>query len=317
MIVEKGQLGRILSGRRTQTRRPVDARDPYYRVRDGRRGQSRSLVKPYEPKVGDRILMERPDTGGSDRMAVASVYVVVTAIRQQIHREITRAEIAVSGYETVAGYKAAWVREHDRDWVRRERPKQVIRAAADGLGIVLAEHLVRFYLGRYKGDTDYVVEVITEGHKTGRLTGATPRPVDAPRVSPTLTAAQLAARFDSRHADGLVWVIEHEVATLEPHRLLAARPGSSQTDYVSSPAQAMGGDSDPGEAVDPETVAKLGQQAALRRQQGVTADWLALRTALEGKIGALEAQHDLTPKDVKYLKRLRYQLEGGDRRFAA
>lgn len=319
MIVERGHVGLIVSGRRTQTRKLVDQREPGYRVRTGRRGLSHSLQKPWVPKVGVRLPIQ---TAGEK----AELYVVVTGVRTEPAGATTREDAQACGHGTLTAWKAAWVREHAKEWVARERDRQALRAAAADVGIDLGEAYVRRLVAEHgsyaaevfrKVEREQAVASLHAMNAAGGRPDATVRDPEAPPILPTLTAAQLAARFDTHHADQPVWVIDHAVATDEPYNLLAARPGSAGEDYVRSPTAAMGGDLDPGEAVDGETIERLGQQAQLRQQQGVVADWLALRRTLEQQIRALETAHDLTPKQVQQLQRFRRQLEGGDKRFLA
>jgi hypothetical protein len=310
VIVERGHVGLIRSGRRTQTRKLVDGREPGYRVRRGRRGQSHSLSKPWVPKVGDRLPIQ---TVGEH----AELYVVVTSVHTEPAGAITRETAQACGYMTVVGWKAAWVREHGKEWVARERERQIVRATAADCGLDLSERALRRFMWEAEGDGTVAAVRVEMAHAGDELdpADAKTRTPDAAPVLATVTAAQLAARFDDHHADQLVWVIDHAVATDEPYNLLAARPGSAQVDYVSSPAQAMGGDLDPGEAVDREALEKLNERDAERRDLEAKQRWLALRVQLEKGIRELEALGELTPSQQKHLARLRHQLAGGDKRF--
>lgn len=315
MILDSTQVGEIFRGRRTQTRRPVDSSESGYRVRTGRRGQSRSLHAPYQPRVGERFPVKtRPD-------AEPSCTLTVVAFDQQRHGDITADEIRRSGYSTVTSYKEAWVRQYDAGWIRAATAQIGVVVAVSGLGLNITPRSAARLAAVSETAADdlrtYYRRDMREALSRERGIRVTERDPDAESVTPFLTPAMFVARFDRHHADKLVWVLHHKIATETPANLLAARPGSAQTDYVHSPAQAMGGDLDPGEAVDRATIARLGEQAELRQKQGVTADWLELRRDVEKRIRDLEASHDLAPKDVKLLNRLRYQLEKGDDRFAA
>jgi len=314
VIFDSEQIGEILRGRRTQTRRPVDSSDPDYRVRAGRRGQSRSLKVPYRPRVGERIPVKtRPG-------AEPSCHLTVVAFDQQRHGDITRDDIRASGYRTAAAYKKAWVRQYDRAWCATAQQRVEVIAAAARIGVDItprhAHKLLQF-------DDDAAITLLLGYPADMRaallrdLRGASERDADAARVLSTLTPAMYVARFDKHWADKPVWVLQHEIARESAANLLAARPGSVQADYVSSPARAMGGSMDPGEAVDRDTIARLGEQAALRRSQGVVASWLKMRRTLMGQIHDLETSHELTERQRKRLARLRFQVESGDEAFAA
>jgi hypothetical protein len=96
------------------------------------------------------------------------------------------------------------------------------------------------------------------------------------------------ARFIAKHADRLVWVIRFELDRSHESHLLAAVPareGTEDGDYVSSPAQAMGGDADPGEAIDAriaEVYTREGIQgwAAREAQRQADRDRMALAERL-------------------------------------
>jgi hypothetical protein len=311
VIFESEQVGEILKGRRTRTHRPVDASDPAYRVRVGRRGQSRSLSVPYQPKVGERIPVKtRPD-------ASPSCHLTVVGFEQRRHGDLTVDDMRAAGYRTAAAYKKAWVRQHDRSWCGTAQVRVEVVAAAAHIDVDITprhahqllqlddEAAVTLLLGY---PADMRAALLRE------LRGAAERDDDAQRVLPTLTPAMYVARFDKHWADKLIWVLWHELAKESAANLLAARPGSAHADYVSSSAQAM---ADEGEAVDRATIARLGEQAALRRKQGVVGDWLRMRRTLVEQINDLETSHELTEKQRKRLDRLRFQLESGDELFAA
>lgn len=297
MIVERGHIGLIRSGRRTQTRRLVDSREPGYRVRTGRRGQSHSLVKPWVPKVGDRVPIQ---VVGEK----AELYVVVMTVRTERAGATTRDDAIACGYQTLTAWKAAWVREYGKDWVARERRRQQVRALIFDEGYQqAAERHVRV-LADVADQLREVQWLADEGLLT-------PRPDDGPPVLATLSAVQLAARFDSRHADQLVWVIDHVVATDEKPRLLAARPGSAQADYVSAPAQAATGEP---EAVDEKTLGEFVKANAEKPMITRREFYMERRAEIAKQIRALEAA-DLGRDVRSTLRALRRQLETLDRKM--
>lgn len=327
MIVERGHVGLIRSGRRTQSRVLVDGREPgYRRRRHGARGQSHQLVTPWRPRVGDRIPIQLRRTDGDGRVRIdTELYVVAVDVRGPLPAgATTRGDAIACGYGTLTAWKAAWVREHGKQWVTRERDRQALRAAAAEVGLDLGEAYVRRLVAEHgcraaevfrKVEHEQAVAVLDALHAAGARPDATRRDPEAPPVLPTLTAAQLAARFDAHHAGQHVWVIDHEVAVEDAPLLLEARPGMSEDGYVHSPAAAMSGSLDPGEAVDPDTLGKLNERDAERRDLEAKQRWLALRAQWERDIRELEALGDLTPEQRKQLDRLRYQLKGADRRF--
>lgn len=317
MIVERGHVGLIRSGRRTQTRLLVDGREPGYRRRNGKRGQSHQLVRPRRPRVGDRIPIQRREVDGDGRVTVTTeLHVVAVNVRGPLPAGSTTVGDALAcGYQTLTGWKAAWVRDHGQQWVARERVRQQVRHAAASVGYTVQEGTIREYLAVVAGDPAAAAEALRFDLDAGKVPDAEPRADDAPDVLATLTVAQLVARFEARHAAQPIWVVDHVISSDEQPRLLAARPGSTGGDYVTSPAAAMSGVLDPGEAVDPESLAKLNERDVERRDLEAKQRWLALRAQWEKGIRELEALGELTPEQRKQLDRLRHQLKGGDRRF--
>lgn len=200
MILDSTIAWKILAGAATQVRRVVDNREPGYRERQGRRGQSRQRVAPFKPHEGTIVTIQKPARkDGCDTVETVG-RATITAYRTQRHGDISFVDVRVSGFKTTAAYKASWVRLHDRAW-----------------------------LGRQDDQSD----------------------------------AALVARFDSHHADTLVYVLEVEPVKEARGRFLAADPGAMETDYVESSARAMPGEL---EAVEPEVQQRFSEEAYRRDQ---------------------------------------------------
>lgn len=253
MIVERGHVGHIRAGRRTRSVVPVDQTTPGYRERKpriGGRGQSRQLVRPRDPRIGGRILIRQREFV-EDREHV--IEVVVRDRWQALAGDVSDEDATAMAYRTLTSWQAWWVREQAPTWVAREEVRQRIRAACARAGVTLDERAVHSLASDHGADgadaleiaypRDIARAVLHDGLGVRRL-------ASDPPVSQTLTIAQLAGRFNGYHDNDPVWVIDHEVAIDDRPKLLADRPGSTLEDYVHSPAAAMSGSRDPGEAVD-------------------------------------------------------------------
>jgi hypothetical protein len=200
VIFTAEEIRAMLSGAKTQTRRPRRDFDPYVR----RQGGQSAVIRPFRPVRGDTFPAQRRkapdelDRREQDQRWLARVEgrrvkgrrvarrfvwptvtvgrLVVVDVRQQLAGDITYEDARAEGYPTVDDWKAMWLAFHDLAWV-----------AAN---------------------------------------------VDADAMK----LAGLAARFAERHAFRPVWAITFELDRVEPVRYLAAR---SQEGYVHSAARAL------------------------------------------------------------------------------
>jgi len=158
------------------------------------------------------------------------------------------------------------------------------------------------------------VEAYAAGHRTtmahhdawvrardARWLATRPRPDD-----PDL----IAARFDRVWADRIVWLIDlgvdRDAPTLVAKRAEVAYTSQQKLAWLEEP-----------EAVAPAVVDELNARRPDLPVQEKSADWLARRARIEAQIETFLAGHDLTAADVKFIRKLRHQLDLGDRRFAA
>lgn len=108
----------------------------------------------------------------------------------------------------------------------------------------------------------------------------------------------LLARFDERHADAIVWVIEFVCDREEQPRLLAAR---SQMGYTASPALALAGEP---EAVSRADQAVITAQAQARDQELRGDEFVRARRKLERELEKLELFNDARVHDrVRLIRR--------------
>ncbi len=120
----------------------------------------------------------------------------------------------------------------------------------------------------------------------------------------------IAARFQRHWADRDVWLIALDTDCEAPN-LIAKQ---SELAYTSQQRRAWFGEP---EAVAPADVSELTARARRDEGQSKTASWLEKRERIEQEIASFEAEHDLTPSEVKAIRMIRHGLERGDRRFAA
>jgi len=132
-------------------------------------------------------------------------------------------------------------------------------------------------------------------------------------VGTVVTHAGFYNHFDAAHHTLRVHTAPPVRVVCGLGRLLTRSRG--QFDLLPAGQRERWRDLDPGEAVDRETLAKLNERDAARRELEATQRWVALRAQWEQGIRELEALAELTPDQQKHLDRLRHQLAGGDKRF--
>jgi len=292
MIVERGHVGLIISGRRKRGVVRVDQTTPGYRERKpriGGGGQSRQLVRPRNPRVGDRIAIRQRGSG-------QTVEVVVTDRRQALAAEVTAEDATAMGYRTLASWQAWWVREQAPMWCAREEARQLARWAAGEVGVEIDERLAHALAAECgQGVADAMLCCYTDDLARALIEeGATARAEDDPPVSQTVTVAQMAERFAGFHANDPVWIIDHVLAVDSRPLLLADQPGPQQADYVRSPAAAMSGSRDPGEAIEPALQERLSREAAERdTAERVRAARERRTLPLDERIRRLQEQKDI------------------------
>jgi hypothetical protein len=101
---------------------------------------------------------------------------------------------------------------------------------------------------------------------------------------------QPSAAFHARHSHKPVWILTVELDRSHTARLLAASP-SAQSDYVTSPAAALGGNADPGEAVEEklqDLFTREGIQGFIAREASREAD--RERLSLEERLRMVRAE---------------------------
>lgn len=231
MIVPAALVEQILDGRPTVVRFPVDLAEPYYRHRRPQIGgnrQSRQLVAPYVPGLGDRLRVRA--SGAGDESAPT----IITARAIVAHETPPLVELQAAGYATVGEYQADWVRRYDKAWIAAETDLTNVARAC--------------WWPRTGGDD--------AGHRHAS---------DWPRRALSLPA--LAGRFGAEWAGRPIWEATVELERRDRMRLLAQNPSYSGP-YVSSPSQAMGGSMDPGEAIDARDQELVTARARMVEGQG-------------------------------------------------
>jgi hypothetical protein len=255
----------VLRGEVTQARRPVQAREPYYRKTSKLKSTGRSmiLVQPYKPKEGDRFPIQHRVTVDGKPSATTQGHGIITSAIITKAGDLAFQDARQMGYRTTSEAMAAWLTEYDQAWVREPNAEC---QACGGPGLDPAGFCV--------------------------TCGCDDQP---------------AARFTRKHAERDVWVIHFELDRSHESRLLAALPageGDHDGDYVSSPSRAMGGEADPGEAVDAKTTAdyaREGHQGWVAREASRQAD--RDRMALEERLRLVRVEARAQGVDVHRVER--------------
>lgn len=137
------------------------------------------------------------------------------------------------------------------------------------------------------------------------------------RAAPdVLSVPALVDRFRDRWADRDVWVLTFAIDRGDRPRLLtpasrSARDGDEHG-YTTSVRQAMGAGTDPGEAVDEATQARLVEEANDREGERRNDTFLAARRNIERELERLEDRH-ADAKVAREIRHMRARLRAIDR----
>lgn len=130
----------------------------------------------------------------------------------------------------------------------------------------------------------------------------------------------VAQRFEDRHADTRVWVIQF-MLPIDQIRLLADR--HAKADYVDTPARAM---PDEPEAVDEQTQERISKDARLRKAQQNSIDYaareaelglLTLGQRLDRVVASMRADRQAASSDVRVIEKRVQSIERKHYRNAA
>lgn len=220
MIFTRKVATAIAAGRKTQMRLLV--REPRFvqRTRNGKPNGPVYTSRPFEPSAGDSIpiaIKGRPGPGATKAPPELVARVVVLHARTEEVGAITFEGARAEGCKTTAEFKANWVRLHEPRWPPVERAFCPTCTGVD-----------------YPAD-ELPPCPMCDGEETIL-------------IKPTPDEDELAARFDTRHADRLVHVITFEVDKTAELRLLS--PAARRTDdgdehgYTTDQRRALVGDRD-------------------------------------------------------------------------
>lgn len=266
MIFAPAILRAALRGEVTQVRRPHKAGEPYYRQSTRLKSTSSNvLVKPYRPREGARFPLQQRVTVAGRPSSETQGHAIISSVTVERAGELTYEDARAMGYRTTSAAMAAWLADHDQAWVCE--PDQLEECqACGGPGLTTDGFCVTC------GCDD-----------------------------------QARARFIRKHADRDVWVIRFQLDKSHVSRLLAAVPGGegdADGDYVTSPAQAMGGDADPGEGVDAKTAdlySREGIQGWAAREASRQAE--RDRLALAERLRLVQVEAAAQGIDVRHLEK--------------
>lgn len=186
MVLDGNIAWKIMAGSATQVRRVVDSREPGYRERRGRRGQSRQRVAPFVPYAGLVVPIQKPARKDGRDTAETFGYAKIVDHRIERHGAISFVDVRASGFRTTTDYKASWVRLRERAWVLRETARQTeLLGFERGPGD--AECALRF--DTHHGDaTVHVMDVEPVREARGRFLSADPAAMQADYVESSARA---------------------------------------------------------------------------------------------------------------------------------
>lgn len=127
MIFRDPILRAILRGEVNQHRRPVQAREPYYRRTSKIKSTGRStvLVQPFNPREGDRFPVQQRVTREGNLSAETHGHVILTSACQEFAGNLTFDDARAMGYRTTSEAMEAWLCDNDPGWLAEEPACQI------------------------------------------------------------------------------------------------------------------------------------------------------------------------------------------------
>lgn len=297
MIFGRDLARKVLSGSKTQTRRPADASPCCYRV-----GHTYALQRHKTRAEMTQQELRRVDEGRARAPARTTIgRILVTDIRLEQAGAITLRDVIAEGFRATDEFKVAWVGVHDRRW----------QSLTDGL-------LGDLDLPEPDLFSDEILDRhgLTERALRSRMRWLA-RAGAVELVDGVWTRREYAEwtaslkRFDKRHADKPVWVITFRLDLQEQPRLLApaARPLGSELGYVTG--QRFDGENREITLPDePEAVHEQAQKEITSRAGMTFEQWKALEDAqrardreLLGFERRLKTAHDDAARNRNSIKR--------------